>query len=393
MNSQIRDISLDLHPSSVRVQILILPVPGSSVLKDSEEQLRVMADAMPQLVWTATPEGQMQYFNKRREEFPDLVQEEESGYWNWHRCIHPDDLPATLEVWLEAVESREERRIEHRLRHKDGSFRWGISGGVPVKDEAGEVLKWIGTTTDIHELKLAEQKLMDRTGELESINKELESFSYSVSHDLRAPLRGIDGFSRMLQKREKDFDHETNRRIQLIRENAVKMDRLITDLLYFSKSSRVTLEKKRIDMNRIVEDVWKEHVSFNPNRNMKLKKAKIPDAVGDETLLYQVFSNLLGNAIKFTRTREKALIEVGGKSDKKETVYYIKDNGVGFDMRYQDKLFGVFQRLHSDSEYEGTGVGLATVQRIVSRHGGRVWAEGEVGKGATFFFSLPAHFN
>lgn len=361
---------------------------AEDALKRSEEQLREMADAMPQLVWTATPEGRIDYYNKRCDEFPDLVRQD-TGYWDWHAVIHPEDLEATLDMWQKAIKCGAENQIEHRLRQKDGSFRWKLSRGVAVKNDEGKIIKWIGTTTDIHDLKQAEQESKSHSLQLENTNKELESFSYSVSHDLRAPLRAIDGFSRMLMKSEQSYDQETNRRIQVIRENALKMDRLITDLLYLSRSGRVTLTKNRIDMHRLVTEIWKEQILINPGRNMELMKIELPSAVGDEALVRQVLSNLLANAVKFTRHREKALIEVGGVAKDKENIYYIKDNGIGFDMKYYDKLFGVFQRLHSESEYEGTGVGLAIVQRIIHKHGGRVWAEGDIGKGATFYFSFP----
>ena len=168
------------------------------------------------------------------------------------------------------------------------------------------------------------------------------------------------------------------------------MDRLINDLLDFSRSSRAPISSNKIDMDRLVKEIWDEQLSANPDRKMELKKGKLPKAVGDEALIRQVLSNLLANAVKFSKKKKTAEIEIAGESTGKENVYFVKDNGAGFDMKYYDKLFGVFQRLHSGSEYEGTGVGLAIVQRIIHRHGGRVWAEGKIGKGATFYFSLPA---
>ncbi len=363
---------------------------AEDALKRSEEQLREMADAMPQLVWTSTPEGLIYYFNKRRDEFPDLIRQD-SGYWDWHAVIHPEDIAATLDIWRKAIESGAENQIEHRLKHRDGSFRWNLSRGVPIRDDEGKLIKWIGTTTDIHDLKQAEQESKWRSLQMEDANKELESFSYSVSHDLRAPLRAINGFSRMLLKSEQALDHETNRRIQVIRENAVKMDRLINDILSFSRSGRVSVSFKKINMGQVVKDVWQEQLIINPDRKLELRMEDLPGAQGDPLLIGQVLSNLLANAVKFTRHRKKAVIEVGGEVKGKESIYYVRDNGTGFDMKYYDKLFGVFQRLHSESEYEGTGVGLAIVQRIIHRHGGRVWAEGEVGKGATFYFSLPVN--
>ena len=225
---------------------------------------------------------------------------------------------------------------------------------------------------------------------LEAANKELESFSYSVSHDLRAPLRAIDGYSRMiLKKQEEHFDEETRRQFSAIRENVKTMGCLIDDLLAFSRLGRQEMSKTSLDIEGIIRDVWQNLLTTNPNRTMTLHIEGILPGVGDRSLIREVFSNLLGNAVKFTRNRDKTLIEVGSRVEGNETIYYIRDNGVGFEMQYYDKLFSVFQRLHNPNEYEGTGIGLALVQRIVQRHGGRVWAEGEVGQGATFYFTLP----
>ncbi len=244
---------------------------------------------------------------------------------------------------------------------------------------------------EIAEREIIEDNLKHRTEELEEANRELDAFAYSVSHDLQAPLRAIDGFSGMLTKDlQGRLQDDEKRKIKVIRDNAQKMGRLIGDLLAFSRLGRTEISWSLIDMEQVSKNVWQEQVALNPGRKLELITGNLPRARGDRSLVRQVFSNLLSNAVKFTGNRDQALIEIGGSSGEGENFYYVKDNGTGFDMRYYDKLFGVFQRLHSESEYEGTGVGLAIVQRIIHRHGGRVWAEGEVGKGATFFFSLPA---
>ena len=222
-----------------------------------------------------------------------------------------------------------------------------------------------------------------------TINKELESFSYSVSHDLRAPLRAIDGFSSLLLKTlDGKLDKDERRRFNLILDSTKKMYHLIDDLLALSRIGRTEQILEKVDMNRLAESVWQQQLAANPDHKIDVKIGKLPSAIGDEGLLRQVFLNLLANAVKFTKKRKKAIIEIGSESNEKENIYYVKDNGTGFDMKYYDKLFGVFQRLHLESEYEGTGVGLAIVQRIIHRHGGRVWTEGKAGKGATFYFSL-----
>jgi len=227
------------------------------------------------------------------------------------------------------------------------------------------------------------------TAHLEAANKELESFSYSVSHDLRAPLRAIDGYARMILKKQGEFYQDTLNKFNEIRLNAHKMGQLIDDILAFSQLSRKKMSASELNMVDLIRDVWKELNDINPDRKMNLIVNSTPLGCGDAALVRQVYFNLLSNAIKFTKHRDEARIEVAGKVNGNEDVYYVKDNGVGFDMAYYDKLFGVFQRLHSTEDFEGTGIGLALVKRVIYRHGGRVWAEGKINEGATFYFTLP----
>jgi len=235
-----------------------------------------------------------------------------------------------------------------------------------------------------------EQRVRDRTAQIEAVNKELEAFSYSVSHDLRAPLRAIDGFSRIILEDYLDkLDDEGKRYLNVIRGNTQKMGQLIDDLLMFSRLGKQEIRTSDISMEKLVANSFKELVTHLPERKIELNIKILPSSRGDPSMIRQVFTNLLSNAIKFTKPKGEAIIEVGGSNEGDENVYYVKDNGVGFDMQYVNKLFGVFQRLHSSEEFEGTGVGLAIVQRIIHRHGGRVWAEGKVGEGAAFYFTLP----
>lgn len=234
-----------------------------------------------------------------------------------------------------------------------------------------------------------ERRVADRTAELEAANKELEAFSYSVAHDLRAPLRAMDGFSKMVVE---DFaPHlpvEAQRYLHLVRDNAQQMGRLIDDLLTFSRLGRKPLEKQRVNTTDLVRQVVRDLQEEQAGREVTIQIGALPDCTADPVLLKQVFANLLSNALKFTRTRTEPSIEVQSRADGSEPVYFVRDNGVGFDMQYAAKLFGVFQRLHRAEEFEGTGVGLAIVQRIIHRHGGRAWAEAAVEKGATFYFTL-----
>jgi PAS domain S-box-containing protein len=234
-----------------------------------------------------------------------------------------------------------------------------------------------------------EQRVKERTAELEFANREMEAFSYSVSHDLKAPVRAIQGFSRMLMAEHADkLDAEALRLLQVITTNTKLMHHLIDDLLALSRLGRLQIRKSVINLTGITNKVFEKLRSQTPERDLQLTLGDLPPGLGDQSLLYQVMENLLANAVKFTKSRKTAVIEVGGRTEGKENIYYVKDNGAGFDERYVHNLFRPFQRLHSGKEYEGTGVGLAIVQRIIQRHGGRVWAEGKVGEGATFYFAL-----
>ena len=237
-----------------------------------------------------------------------------------------------------------------------------------------------------------EDRVRRRTADLQAANKELESFSYSVSHDLRAPLRHMDGFVKLLQERESSrLDVTSVHYLCRIGEAAKKMGTLIDDLLAFSRTSRAEPQAKRLELTPLVCEVQRELMAITPDRTIQWDIAPLPAVVGDAALLRQVWANLLSNAIKYTARRSDAHIEVtASRGDNCEVVVAVRDNGAGFDSRYAHKLFGVFQRLHHADEFEGTGIGLATVHRIVQRHGGRVWAEGEVDHGATFYVALPA---
>jgi len=235
-----------------------------------------------------------------------------------------------------------------------------------------------------------EARVQTRTAELERSNQELEAFSYSVSHDLRAPLRAIDGFGRILSEEyQTRLDAEGQRVLAVITSETRRMGHLVDDLLSFSRIGRQKTEPSVVDMTALAESVFQEHAARATGRNLQLALAPLQAARGDRAMLRVALGNLVANAIKFTTPKDPAVIEIGSRRDPDQTVYWVRDNGVGFDMRYSAKLFGMFQRLHSSEEFEGTGVGLALVHRIVQRHDGRAWAESEPGKGATFYFSLP----
>jgi signal transduction histidine kinase len=235
-----------------------------------------------------------------------------------------------------------------------------------------------------------EQRIHDRTAQLEIVNMELEAFSHSVSHDLRAPLRHINGFAEILKEEYYiQLPEKARNYLDTIADAAKKMNRLIDDLLNLSRTNRVELKKSALKMNQVLDDALSEVKPLLENRRVDFKISSLPEINGDYNLLRMVWINLLDNAIKYTRTREVAIINIDFKKEKKEFIFCIRDNGVGFDMDYAHKLFGVFQRLHDADEFEGNGIGLSNVRRIISRHCGRTWAEAEVDKGAAFYFSIP----
>ena len=287
-------------------------------------------------------------------------------------------------IFAAARDVTELRRIEKALKSAHNELELRVKERTNELQKANETLQ-----SEIRERKEVEKLIELRTTLLEMTNKELESFTYSVSHDLRAPLRAIDGYTRMILRDQRDkFNDDAKRKFDLIRSNTQMMGKLIDDLLSFSRLGRLEINMSKLDMEGLVNDVWMELQIINPDRKIDFKIKEIQPCRGDRTLIKQVYSNLLSNAVKYTKFKDKAYIETGGYREGDENIYYIKDNGVGFDMKYYDKLFGVFQRLHSTDDYEGTGVGLAIVQRIIHRHGGRVWAQGKIEEGTTFYFTL-----
>ncbi|HZY39108.1 MAG TPA: ATP-binding protein [Mucilaginibacter sp.] len=261
-------------------------------------------------------------------------------------------------------------------------------------DEIGRLAKafnaMIGQVSLSH--RELESRVEERTLQLASVNKELEAFSYSVSHDLRTPLRAINGYSIMLKEDyESELDSEGKRIVKNIINNAKMMGQLIDDLLSFSRMGKKELVRTPIDMQFLAETVVRELLQHEPENKYQINIAVLPPATGDEVMIKQVMVNLVGNAIKYSSKKEDPLVEIGATDEETKISYYIRDNGAGFDMAYSSKLFGVFQRLHSQEDFEGSGVGLALVKRIIEKHNGEVWAEGSEGTGATFYFSIPKY--
>lgn len=378
--------------------------------KRAEEQLRELNNDFVTLLESTSD---FIYFKDResRIRFCSQTLADVTGHHSWHDMVGKHDL----EVFPEDVARiyyeeelpifREGRPLLNKTdpyHNVQGKLGWVNTNKWPVfADDKKTVVGIFGISRDITELKEAEDEIKalnrdlekrvdERTAQLEAANKELEAFSYSVSHDLRTPLRAIDGFSHiLLEDYAGKLDDEGTRLLKVVRDNTNRMGQLIDDILQFSRTGRLALAFTEIDMERLAHEVVEELKPMFVGGELQFEIDAIPSCTGDRAMMRQVFMNLLSNALKFTRHNASSIVHVGASIKENEITYYVKDNGVGFDMKYSDKLFGVFQRLHSMEEFEGTGIGLAIVKRIITRHGGRVWAEGKVNEGATIYFALP----
>jgi len=412
--SPIRDSANNIVGASVIGRDITQHVVAKQILQASEERYRALAFVPTQMLWTTNPHGEGMDDAPQVRAFTGLTDDETRGQ-RWTLALHPDDREISASLWETAVKTLGYYKTEYRLRRYDGEYRWMEVRGIPVFEKGGEVREWVGTCEDITERKIAlgeirrlndelERRVIERTVEWQAANKELEAFSYSVAHDLRAPLRAIAGFSQILtDEYAPQLPQQARHYLEVVANNASQMGKLIDGLLAFSRLERQILRKESIAPAELAREALEELGEEQKNRALEIHIGTLPSCLGDRLLLKQVFVNLLSNALKFTRGREDARIEVGatnleqmkepqtgarrtGGADR--AVYYVRDNGAGFDMRHAGKLFRVFQRLHGPEEFEGTGVGLANVQRIVQRHGGIVWAEGASGFGATFYFTL-----
>jgi signal transduction histidine kinase/HAMP domain-containing protein len=374
---------------------------AEDALAAGERRNRTLIAAITQVVWTASNAGHFpgeqtgwsNYTGQTREQYLDL---------GWRRAFAAEAQDSLELAWSRALNVRDTFELEAQLWHAPSkAYRLVSLRAVPVLSNDGDVVEWIGAITDIEDqrrneddLRMLNAELEDRvaarTSALEAANKELESFSYSVSHDLRAPLRAISGFSNLLWEDHKDnLDEEAQRKLGIIRSQAARMGILIDDLLAFSRLGRKAIQPTELNMGELAQNTFQRLNHESRNSELEFHVGRLPSAIADRNLLEQVWSNLISNAIKFSSQKERPLVEVGAIVEENENIYFVRDNGAGFDPRYRSKLFGVFQRLHDESEFPGTGVGLALVHRIITRHGGRIWADSQPGDGATFHFSLP----
>ena len=371
----------------------------------SERRIQRMTEKVPEMLFELLvyPDGALRFTYVSRQSNAIFSQPPEALLDNAEivlNALHPEDRAGFQAALTGRVPAGTHLSREVRCCAPHGPEFYLLFHALSSLQEDGVV--WDGFFLDISDRKQAEEEIRrlneglelrvkERTAQLEAANKELESFSYSVSHDLRAPVRAISGFSRiLLEDHAHRLDDEGRRLLQIVIADSRRMGRLIDDLLAFSRLGRGDLSLSEVDLHRLVNQVVAELEKATAGRSLRWQVLPLPRVRADRSLLHQVWLNLLGNAVKFTTAVEAAVIEVGCRQEEGREVFYVKDNGVGFDMRYANKLFKVFERLHGPQEFEGTGIGLALTQRIISRHGGTIWAEGKVNGGATFFFTLPS---
>ena len=376
-------------------------------LRQNEQRLQMIINTIPIILWTGLPDGYIDFCNSSWLHFTGMTQEQIKGT-GWMAALHPDDVERTGRVWREACRQGVSYEVEQRLRSNDGSYHWFLARAVPIKDAEGNIIKWYGSNTDITGIKKAEEevrrlnegleeRVRERTAELEAANKELESFNYSASHDLRTPLRAVDGFSHaLLEDCAPRLDEAGKDYLNRIRTETHRMGQLIDDMLMLSRIGRTALQIQPVDLGALARRILADLQESDPGRQVEVRVAGPLMAEADPNLMGIALSNLLGNAWKFTAKTPQAWIEFGqlpASGPHAPATFFVRDNGAGFDMAYADKLFAAFQRLHRQDEFPGTGVGLATVARIIHRHGGEIRAEGAVGRGATFFFTLEPDNN
>ncbi|GEM_PF-2090236 len=358
-------------------------------LRESKERFASLVEAIAQIVWTAGPDGTVMD-SRQWEAYTGMTPDAIAGR-RWLDAIHPDDREAAKRAWARAREAGEPYLVESRIRRADGVYRVFALRAVPVREPDGRVREWVGTCTDVTERVAAksdlEARVRERTRALEAANRELEAFSSAVSHDLRAPLRGVNAYAEVLEERAELLDAEGRDALARLRADVRRMGGIIEDLLGLSRAQKEEIRRERVDLASIARESVARLRAADPSREVEVAIEEPLPADADPRAMRILLDNLLGNAWKFTKATPKPRIEVASQETPEGRVYRVADNGAGFDMAQAGRLFRPFQRLHGSS-YEGTGLGLATVARLVERHGGRVWAKGEPGRGATIFFTL-----
>ncbi len=371
-------------------------------LQESEERLRLAMDAAELGIWHANSKNQSMEMLGLAAPIFGLEAGMVPGSWEGLLDqVHPQDRERVRAALQRAHDDLAQYEIEFRRANSDGSVRWVRAYGKGYTQKAGAANRMVGLVQDISEKKRVEeevrslnaqleQRVAERTAQLQASVAELDAFNYSVAHDLRSPIRSLAGFSGMLLSDYAEKLDDTGRHyLRRVQEAGARMNRMIDALLNLSRLSRVALRRRQVDLGAVAGEVADRLRESDPQRGVEFVIMGDVGVKADPGLILVAMENLLGNAWKYTRRRAQAVIEFGVTTSKDEKIYFVRDDGAGFDMAHVDKLFGAFQRLHHPEEFDGTGVGLATVRRIVERHGGRIWARGRVGQGAIFFFTLP----
>ncbi|NHJ86624.1 MAG: PAS domain S-box protein [Asgard group archaeon] len=395
-----------LEMIAVQIAGSISRIGAEEALRESNKKYKTFVENFQGIAYRMTTDGKPVFLDGAVEEITGFTVNELILENDPRKVLtHPYDIDDLKKAIERSLTTHEASKFEYRIITKDGQIRWVQDIWQALLNDQGNIIGIQGSIHNITDRKIAqneietlyqdlEQRVEERTEQLTAMNKELTAFSYSVSHDLRTPLRHIGGFADLLQKRvsqNSNVDERILSYTQKILSSVEEMNKLIDGLLTFSRMSRVEMVNIKINLNELIQDVLNDFQVELENRQVDIGVNFLPDVQGDPSLLRLVLVNLITNALKFTKTRDITEITIGTKPSKEQDkiTIYISDNGVGFDMQYYDKLFGVFQRLHKSEEFEGTGIGLATVQRVIRRMGGTIWAEGEVDKGATFYFSIP----
>jgi PAS domain S-box-containing protein len=368
-------------------------------LRDGVRQFRELADAMPQIVWSARPDGTFDYFNRRWYELTGRV--EASGDDSWSDVVHPEDQKDVLARWQLARETSAGYEIEYRLRRKEGDYRWHLRRAIPVHDADGKVTRWLGTCTDIDQRKKSEDQLRSSARMLSQSNRELEEFASIASHDLQEPLRKIHAFVDCLKEEQSaTLNPEGLEYLRRIQSATVRMTTLVADLLEFSRVSSKGKPLVPVNLNDVVAGVMSDLEARINLTGGSVEIATLPTVASDQVQMRQLLQNLIGNALKFHRNDAAPLVRVsaeliegldaeGHLQPGGACRISVADNGIGFDEKYLDRVFTIFQRLHGRGVYEGTGIGLAVCRRIVERHGGTITARSKPGEGSTFSFTMP----
>lgn len=374
-------------------------------IEQSEKELNQLANAMPQLVWVASTDGNTTYYNERVSEFLGAKRNED-GFWSWEGMLHQDDVAITDAAWKQALEKGDYYQVQHRVRMKDGSYRWHLSRAYPYKDENGNILKWFGTATDIHTQKeyaaILEDEVKKRTFELQEMNEslqdsnnELQQFAHVASHDLKEPLRKIKTFtSRLAEDGSNVLSERSGTFLNKINSAAERMQSMIDGVLNYSTLNAAAQKPETVELDKVINDIENDLEILIQQTGATINRKALPALEGAPILIYQLFYNLVYNALKFAKPEIAPVVNIHSTETKDGDRSFIQitvsDNGIGFRQEYAEKIFETFARLNPKDRFEGTGLGLSLCRRIVERHGGTITASGKEGAGASFVINLPA---